>query len=259
MDVFCFDFDGVICDSAPETALSDWQGCRALGFDFPEKLPEALQERFCRLRPVMHTGFEAIPLMRLIEAGQESDERIFEAFPALRDEVMARENLSRHQLQKVFGEIRDRLIEQDQESWLKWNRFYPGVGEALASAIGNRPVFIITTKQERFVELLLRHHRIELAGERIFGLERKRSKPQILTELAGRAEFKTATLHFIEDRLEALESVIENPALQSLKLYLADWGYNTPQQRHQAAENPRIEMLSLAGIRRLCSAVNPGV
>ena len=252
MDVFCFDFDGVICDSAPETALSAWQGGRALGYDFPEKLPEALQERFCRLRPVMHTGFEAIPLMRLIEAGQETDERLFEAFPALRDEVIAREKLSREQLQKVFGEIRDRWIEEDQESWLKMNGFYSGVGEALTAAIGNHPVFIITTKQERFVELLLGHHRIELTGERIFGLERKRSKPEILTELAGRAEFKTATLHFIEDRLEALESVIEIPALRPLTLYLADWGYNTPQQRRQAAENPRIEMLSLAGCRRLC-------
>ena len=199
----------------------------------------------------MHTGFEAIPLMRLIEAGRESDERIFEAFTALRDELIARENLAREELQRVFGEIRDRLIEQDQESWLKWNRFYPGVGEALAAAIGNHPVFIVTTKQERFVELLLRHHRIKLAGERIFGLERKRSKPEILTELAGRAEFGTAALHFIEDRLETLEAVIEILGLQPLKLYLADWGYNTPHQRRQAAENPRIEILSLAGIRRL--------
>ena len=80
--------------------------------------------------------------------------------------------------------------------------------KALTAAIGNHPVFIITTKQERFVELLLGHHRIELAGERIFGLERKRSKPEILTELAGRAEFKTAVLHLIEDRLGARESVM---------------------------------------------------
>ena len=68
MRVLALDFDGVICDSAPETALTAWKGCRELWPQGPEFTPD-LQTRFCRLRPVMHTGFEAIPLMRLIETG----------------------------------------------------------------------------------------------------------------------------------------------------------------------------------------------
>ena len=36
--VFCFDFDGVVCDSAPETALSAWNASRVFWPELPEPL-----------------------------------------------------------------------------------------------------------------------------------------------------------------------------------------------------------------------------
>ena len=75
MEVFCFDFDGVVCDSAPETALAAWNACQTLWPEDSATLPEALQQRFCVLRPVMHTGYEAVPLMRLIKDGAVDDAR----------------------------------------------------------------------------------------------------------------------------------------------------------------------------------------
>ena len=66
MDFFALDFDGVLCDSAMETALTAW---RAGARIWPEwRAAEAsadVLERFIRLRPALETGYQAILLMRL--------------------------------------------------------------------------------------------------------------------------------------------------------------------------------------------------
>jgi phosphoglycolate phosphatase-like HAD superfamily hydrolase len=251
MDVFCFDFDGVICDSAPETALAAWNASQALWPADTAPLPEALQERFCRLRPVLHTGFEAVPLMRLIKDGEVSEADILADFAALRDGFMAREHLSAERLQQVFGEARDRLIEQDRAEWLKWNRFYPGIRETLAAAIARHPAFIITTKQQRFVGLLLSHHDIALPADRVFGLEQRKRKVEIMLELLARPELAGATFHFLEDRLETLMDVMDVPELGPVRLYLGDWGYNTAAQREEAKQMERVQVVSREAFREL--------
>lgn len=251
MNVFCFDFDGVICDSAPETALTAWNGCREIWPGETGAWSNALQERFCRLRPVLHTGFEAIPLMRLILDGEHSDDAILRDFPALRDGVIAREQVPRERLLSVFGTVRDRMIAEDEGQWLRWNRFYPGVGEMLSRAIARHPAYIITTKQERFVRLLCEHQGIVLPSERVFGLERKLSKPAILRRLQEEPAYRGAALHFIEDRLETLKDVIADPALGGVRLYLADWGYNTAAHREEARGMARIAIVSREGFARM--------
>ena len=254
--VLCFDFDGVICDSAPETALTAWNASRELWPEVPAagvgaELPAAVRERFCRLRPVIHTGYEAVPLMRLIEEGREGDEDILAGFPLLRDGVMERGGLSPGQLRDLFGRHRDRLVEQDQAGWLRSNPFYPGMAGLLTGLIARHPVRIVTTKGERFAALLLRHNAIPLPDEHIFGLERNRSKPEILAGFLALPEFAGAAFHFIEDRMDTLDAVASDSALDDLRLYLADWGYNTPPQRDRAAQSPRIEVISLDGLGSL--------
>lgn len=249
MDVLCFDFDGVICDSAPETALSAWRGCRRLWPGGPEALPPALQERFCRLRPVMHTGFEAIPLMRLIETEAAGDEALLADFPAYREALMAREGLDTARLQAVFAAMRDALIAEDRDAWLRANPFYDGMAALLAAALAAHPVFVVTTKQERFATLLLEHHGIALPPERIHGLERGRSKPQILSDRIANPAWQGRAFHFIEDRVETLHDVIATPALDAVSLYLAGWGYNTPAQRAEAVATGRIRVVSVDGFR----------
>jgi phosphoglycolate phosphatase-like HAD superfamily hydrolase len=251
MEVFCFDFDGVICDSAPETALTAWNGCQEIWPDQTGAWSAALQERFCRLRPVLHTGFEAIPLMRLILDGARDDDSILRDFPALRDRLIAREGITQERLLAVFGAVRDRMIAEDEGQWLRWNRFYAGIAQLLQRAATRHPTFIITTKQERFVLLLCEHEGIELPAEHVFGLERKLTKPQLLGRLQEAPEHAGASFHFIEDRLETLKDVIADRALDQVRLYLADWGYNTPAQREEACALPRITIVSREGFARL--------
>ncbi len=60
---------------------------------------------------------------------------------------------------------------------------------------------------------------------------------------------------FVEDRLETLEHVTAHPDLGDVGLFLAAWGYNTPQTRAAAGRNepgaaPRAESVQ-ARSRRL--------
>ena len=329
MEVYCFDFDGVVCDSAPETALAAWNACGALWPAENTPLPAALQERFCRMRPVLHTGFEAVPLMRLIADGDADDAAILSDFDALRDRFIQQEQLTEDRLKQVFAEARDALIEQDRGEWLRVNRFYPGIGESLSTAIDRhetfvittkqerfvelllnhnniklpmvrvfaleqnktkpeilaelmaRPAlsggsfhfiedrmntlnhvirssglaidrhetFVITTKQERFVELLLNHNNIKLPMVRVFALEQNKTKPEILAELMARPALSGGSFHFIEDRMNTLNHVIRSSGLEPVKLYLVDWGYNTPAQREEAAGSDRIRVISMDDLR----------
>lgn len=249
MEIYCFDFDGVVCDSAPETALAAWNACGVLWPGDQAPLPEALQDRFCRMRPVLHTGFEAVPLMRLIRDGEADDAAILDDFSALRDAFMERENLTEDRLKQVFAEARDELIQTDRGEWLKVNRFYPGIGESLASAVERHETFVITTKQERFVELLLEHNSIKIPMERVFGLEQNKTKPEILAELMARPALAGGYFHFIEDRMDTLDHVIRTSGLEPVKLYLADWGYNTPAHRKEAAGSERIRVISMDDLR----------
>lgn len=142
-----------------------------------------------------------------------------------------------------------------------------------------RPPSSVTTKQARFTEQLLR----EMAGlpfppERIYsqtvsGEPKARRLEQIERDHPG------LTYHFVEDKYSTLEKaswrgcflaqllmlacsaasagvtdaanrslltrqVCKEPHLAHWKLYLVDWGYNTPEERTRAAANPRVQVIN---------------
>ncbi|NEQ22656.1 MAG: HAD family hydrolase, partial [Microcoleus sp. SIO2G3] len=51
---------------------------------------------------------------------------------------------------------------------------------------------------------------------------------------------------FVEDRLKTLQSVLAQSDLADVRLFLADWGYNTPAERERAQQQPQIHLLSIA-------------
>jgi hypothetical protein len=96
-------------------------------------------------------------------------------------------------------------------------------------------LFIVTTKEGRFVKQLLQQQGIELPEERIIGKECKRPKHQTLRQLFEMFPGDATTLWFVEDRLKTLQSVQQQPDLTDVRLYLADWGYNTTAHQEVAA------------------------
>jgi phosphoglycolate phosphatase-like HAD superfamily hydrolase len=240
LDVFALDFDGVLCDSAAEMAVTAWHAGAQIwpAWDEPEPPSEYLR-RFLNLRPGVETGYQAIFLMRLIDTGVD-DEAIALRFPEHCTRLLDETEYSTAQLVRLFAQARDTWIDRDLDDWLSRHSFYPGVIGTFARRAETDPVFILTTKQKRFVSTLLHSRGIRLPADHIFGLDAGKSKENVLEQLSRRSEFDGGRFHLVEDRLQTLIRVSGRRSLDHILLYLADWGYNTPRDREQAKSIPRI-------------------
>lgn len=244
--LFALDFDGVICDSALETGLSAWRAARHLWPELAVEIPNDLLEKFRSVRPALETGFESILILRALLDGV-SVTRLLSGFSEQMNAVKHQYQLDDDRLKTLFGTVRDQWIDKDFAGWIANNPLYPGIADFLRQ-IPAEQLLIITTKQERFVSAILDVNRINVIAEQIYGLERQRSKNAILCDFADQGY---GAIRFVEDRLPTLQKVISEPRLNNIDLWLADWGYNTENDRQTAAENKRIKILALADLNRL--------
>ena len=222
--LYALDFDGVICDSALETSITVWKAAREyLWPKMPENISEELIAQFKLVRPALETGYEAILIIRLLFEGV-SPERLLAEYSHRLEGIIRRDQLNIDKLKYRFGKTRDQWIETDLKNWLTMNPLFPGIQQKLAS-FKNTDCFIITTKQERFVEQILSANDISIPKEHIYGLDRQLSKQQVLRQLQN--EHPDRAILFIEDRLPTLINVMDDHDLKEVQLLLADWGYNT--------------------------------
>ena len=242
------DFDGVICDSAPENAATAWRVCQFL---WPERFPkgpipsEAIP-RFCAVRPYMETGYQAILMTRLMQEGAPVEQYTTQ-LSAWQARNLARLGLTKLELQQLFGAERDRWISTDLDGWLSYNRYYPGAAESLRLLAKTARLVILTTKERRFVQQLMRREGIDFAVEDIYGLHEIVNKETTLAQFVNSGEYSSVT--FVEDRLATLQRMLPVPALAEIRLAYAPWGYTTPEQRADADREPRITILkSLADL-----------
>ncbi|KAL1322289.1 hypothetical protein AAHE18_14G185200 [Arachis hypogaea] len=263
-ELYALDFDGILCDSCGESSLSALKAAKVRWPSLFHGVDSATQDwivdQMHSVRPVVETGYENVLLVRLlletrIPSIRKSSvaegltvEGILENWSKLKPVIMEEWSENRETLIDLFGKVRDEWLEQDFATWIGANRFYPGVSDALKFASSR--VYIVTTKQSRFADALLR----ELAGvtippERIYGLGTG-PKVEVLKQLQKRSEHQGLTLHFVEDRLATLKNVIKEPELDQWNLYLGNWGYNTQKEREEAAAIPRIQVLELSDFRR---------
>ena len=233
--IYALDFDGIICDSAVETAITGWKAAGTLWKDMPKAVPPAKIDQFRLIRPMIETGYEAILAMRLLYL-EESIEAISCGYGDKIQALLNEAQVTVDDLKKLFGETRDVWIASDLDDWVMMNPLFDGVANKLQKLGEQCPWYIVTTKQERFVKQILKAHAIELADERIFGLDRNMSKVEVLKRLIK--AYPNATLYFVEDRLPTLLNVLKIDELASVSLIFALWGYNTVEDKAQAAEQP---------------------
>lgn len=235
--VYALDFDGVICDSAVETAMTGWKAADRLWNDMPREVPSIMVDHFRAVRPLIETGFEAILAMRLLFL-RETVASIYSNYEAKSKALMEETRIGPGELKRLFGETRDLWIAEDREHWIRMNPLFDGIADKLRT-IGERHTwYVVTTKQERFAKEILAAHAIELADERIFGLDRNMSKPEVLKGLLK--AHSEQTLYFAEDRLPTLLNVRKHPELDGIKLIFALWGYNTPKDKALAEAQPFV-------------------
>lgn len=107
------------------------------------------------------------------------------------------------------------------------------------------PLFIITTKQKRFVELLLARHAVTTVPPHRIYAYGSGSKISTLKKIVAMPEAQRCTVHFVEDRFDTIEKASLSLLGLPLRMYLATWGYNTHKERDEAAKHPFIEPLQL--------------
>lgn len=233
--VFALDFDGVICDSAVETAITGWKAASVIWQDMPKAAPQTMIDRFRLVRPIIETGYEAVLAMRLLFLGETTDS-VFTDYGDKIQRLMKDANITVDDLKKLFGETRDAWIAEDLDDWIRMNPLFPGVAAKLKRLGQLYPWYVVTTKQERFVKQILQANGIGLADERIFGLDRKMSKVDVLALLLKL--HPGAKIYFVEDRLPTLLNVLNCDALASVSLAFALWGYNTAKDKAVAENHP---------------------
>lgn len=229
-DALALDFDGVICNGLREYfQISLKTYCQIWSNPLEECLPE-WEATFGRLRPVVETGWEMPLLLRALHQGwAEAD--ILLRWPTIRAQLVAQENLDWRTIGDQVDDLRDRWINADLEGWLALHRFYPGVVEQLSYWLKEAlPIFIITTKESRFVSALLAQVGISLPPNALFGKDYKQPKAVTLRQLQAQG-FRN--LWFVEDRLATLVTIQTQADLASVTLFLADWGYNTEDERQK--------------------------
>jgi phosphoglycolate phosphatase-like HAD superfamily hydrolase len=251
--ILALDFDGVVCDGRPEYFETAWQAYVAA---WPKPLtttrPATVAERFRALRPLIESGWEMPLLVHALLAGVDgaalaSRHAWLQAAPAL----MKTAGVSAEGLGRALNRVRDEWFARDATGWLAHHRFYPGVAGRLVSLLdGPTRVVIVTTKTERFARALLAGADQRLSAVAVIGREPGQPvpKPVVLRRLADAQGLDSgaAGLWFVEDMLETLRATASRDDLAGVRLFLADWGYNTPADRaHVTAEAGRVALLSL--------------
>jgi phosphoglycolate phosphatase-like HAD superfamily hydrolase len=245
-DLIALDFDGVICDGLLEyfqttqkTYCQIWES----------ENTDHLAEQFYQLRPVIETGWEMPILLRALFLNY-SDQEILEHWSNVRDKIIQSENINPKKLGFTVDQIRDHWIASDRENWLNLHRFYPGITQTIKNILHQTQLYIITTKEGRFVKQLLQKAQIDLNPDFIFGKEIKQPKYETLRQIIKASHHPNPTIWFIEDRLEALNQVAQQSDLNQVQLFLAAWGYNTAKTRSSLSQNQRINLLSLEEFNR---------
>ena len=248
--VLALDFDGVLCDGRAEYFEA---ARRAYRETWPGALdvPASAAAAFGAHRPLVESGWEMPVLLHALLAGEPAAALVDRAawLPTAR-RLLGAAGLPAEALGRALNRVRDAWFAADPDDWVRHNVFYPGVAARLLETVAaGTPVAVVTTKAERFARALLAAQDARLAPLPVVGREPGRTipKPETLARLAAAHGLQPGAegLWFVEDLLETLEAVHATPALASARLFLADWGYNTLEQRASVGWSRHVRLLSL--------------
>jgi FMN phosphatase YigB (HAD superfamily) len=234
-----FDFDGLLVDGLDECVLVTWNGFHEKGADAfgPEGLeavPAHFIETFRHHRSFSrHLGHFASAFYLPRRFGSQA---AFDAAFATLETGLVEDFVVR------VSEYRNRVRHQHYERWLQYHAFYPGVALLLRNRVC--PIYIVSGKDASSVGELLRHGRIAVPAERIFG--ECRDKIAALRQIAETEGVKATEIRFFDDNVMNACDAHEN----GFTSYWADWGYHAPD--HPAlARAAGVTELSLHAFTRM--------
>ena len=251
-NILALDFDGVLCDGMREYFETSRRTYRKVWPD--EEVPdEILFPTFQTLRPVIMTGWEMPLLLRaIVQARAESS--LLQNWEAVRDELVTSGKLHGEalvsRLAYTLDEVRRDWIATDRRDWLERHVPYCALDDVRCLLAEPEQAVLVTTKEGEFAAHILEHWGIHLAA--IQGKEAGTHKCENLRALIAdytAAHGRRPRLWFVEDRLETLRHVTIHPDLADVGLFLAVWGYNTPEMQASVRNDGRIQLLDLEQFR----------
>ena len=153
-------------------------------------------------------------------------------------------------LTHTLDEVRRAWIATTPGDWLTRNVPYCPLDDVRRLLAEPESAVLVTTKEGEFARQILDHWRVPMAG--IQGKETGTHKCDNLRALIAQYEAahgRRPTLWFVEDRLETLQHVTTHADLDDVGLFLATWGYNTPEVRASVQDHGRIRLLGLEQFR----------
>jgi hypothetical protein len=249
--ILALDFDGVLCDGMGEYFESSRRAYRRVWPDDPPP-SEQMFPAFRTLRPVVTSGWEMPLVLRAIAQGRAS--AALHGWEAVRQELLASGAAGGGDLAAVLAraldDVRRDWIADAPEDWLARNVPYCELAE-LRRVVGEpQRTVVVTTKEGEFARAILERWEVAVAGVRgkETGIHKCDDLRALVAEHAA-SSGKRPTLWFVEDRLEALRHVATHRDLDDVELFLAAWGYNTPETR-AAGDGGRVRLLQLDRFRR---------
>ena len=243
--ILALDFDGVICNGLKEYFQTTLRTYQKLWKDQDQNDLEIWANAFYQLRPVIETGWEMPILLRALVLEYEKN-NIESNWHDICSEIVEKENLNKAEVMGKLDGVRDHWIKTDLETWFSLHEFYPGILEKLAQLLDSSTIlYIVTTKEGRFVKQLLKQQNLSFPESHIFGKEVKQPKYQTLRQILKNNQETPNNLWFVEDLLKTLKTVQSQADLTEVNLFLADWGYNTSKTHELVKQDSAINLLSL--------------
>jgi phosphoglycolate phosphatase-like HAD superfamily hydrolase len=214
--VYCFDFDGVLCDSIDECLLTSYNAYFQEEVKNLSEIDPAVRKFFYEHRYLIRPAMEYYALFYAFERGETvvGKDRFLQLKAGLAHEMK--------DLAERFYVCRKRL-KKDLDYWLGLHRVYPECVDFLAQR--KQRFFIVTNKDRDSVVALSRHHgylnRIIEIYSREIALNKKILLEKLITDYG--LDPSTHRIFYIDDHAGTLDSVRKLP----LELYLAAWGYTT--------------------------------
>ena len=271
-DVFVLDYDGVIADSQHEVSsagvASAEQQWPALFKGLTASERQRVLDGVAEARPRLVKGYESMIMARLILESHQNVDNILYGTPTwdapggLLQTSLDAWDEQETPLQTVFEAYRANRVATDPAAWVALNPLYPGVAVAMADCTS--PFYICSSKRgDRLVRLLNAQFNLDVTEDspRVMAslIPPNEMKIEALRNVMARpiAASSTTSLHFIDDRFETIEAISEQQDLvERYSLYLAEWGYNTEDERAAAAELPGVRVITLS---QFCELLRFGI
>ena len=207
------------------------------------------------IRPAIEVGWQ-IPVLLSVFMEQEyastpdkpamTVSEILANYESLVETWLEQHNLTDKDMIRTFGKVRDDWIADNLSSWLDINVFYDGISQGISKCTGE--TVLVTTKQQRFANALVRHAGIPEASmpdESIYGLGMYKSKSDVIVERMTQRGIDPANTYFFEDRWPTIDKCLKDERLDGVKFYLCSWGYCTKEEIALASSESRVQVLSL--------------